>query len=419
MRSLRFSLPLLLVIPFATEVAAQNTLKAVIGLNSSQFIETLNQNPELSLTPIAGSIIPLINAQPIEISRKIDTQKNWQAYINQTVKIIHRQNQLSYQGRLLSSNYERFEILVDGQRMQLNMMDYNLLVPYKGESLKPRFSINDALAYQTYDIHWQPQLSIFLSDDHAVLKQNALIKNDAFHEVLLAHPILQLKQHQAPPSPMEKMSLIRSASMLSDSAPVEYMNNEITVPTDKDILLKARQTLLFPFKEQKLEILDSRSSADIYPNPRASAKQNIQLEQVSDLILEQDAMPGSYRTYWQHKDYLLPAGTTQLSHLRKGNKVSLKINQNQDVKASYSLVSANSFKFPSTQVWQLSLHNLSNKNQTIEVFHNTNGLLESLMLKETDSLANLSKISANKLKLSYQLVANEKIDIPYEIRLTN
>ena len=65
MRSQKLSIYLLLLAPLATDLVAQNTIKAVIGLNSSQLIEELSQNTRLSLTPIEGSIIPLLNTQPI------------------------------------------------------------------------------------------------------------------------------------------------------------------------------------------------------------------------------------------------------------------------------------------------------------------------------------------------------------------
>lgn len=420
MRSQKLSIYLLLLAPLATDLVAQNTIKAVIGLNSSQLIEELSQNTRLSLTPIEGSIIPLLNTQPIALGQIYEPGKNWQRYINQSVKVISRQNQNQHEGRLLSSNHELFDILIDGERFQLNKSDYNLVLPYKGETLSPSFSIKDQFTYQSHDLSWQPQLSIFLDDEHATLKQNALIKNMAFNDVILAHPILQLKQHQNAPSPMEKMSLnVRGASMMSDAAGVDYVNNEITVPTHQDIALKARQTLLFPFKEQKLKIEHSRLVAELYPNPRSSAEQSVSLEQQADLILKQDAMPGNYQTFWQHQDYLLPAGTTQLAHLRQGNKVTLTINQSQDVQAQFKLIKASSFKLPSTQTWQITLKNLSNKNQTIELFHNANGLIGHYQFTQPDALATMTKMSANRLKLEYLLVPNESTHIQYELSLNN
>jgi hypothetical protein len=418
MRPKSLSICLLLLTPWATHLAAQNTVKAVIGLNSSQLIESLNQNTELSLPPIEGSIIPLINTQPIAVGRINEAGKNWQRYINQTVKIINRQSQLTYEGRLLSSNQVLFEILVDNQRLQLHLSDYNLSLPYKGSTLSPSFSINDQLTYQTYDVSWQPQLSIFLDDEYATLKQNALIKNTSFNDVLLAQPILQLKQHQSAPAPIESMNL-RGAKMLSDSGSVDYVNNEITVPTNQDILLPAQQTLLFPFKQQKLKIMQSRLIAEHYANPRSHSEQSISFEQHADLILEQDAMPGSYKTYWRFKDYLLPAGMTELAHLRQGNRVTLKINQSQDIQATFKLMKASSMKLPAKQTWQLTLTNLSNKNQTIEFYHNANGLIEHYQVISSDELVKLELESANRLKLSYLLVPNEDIDIQYDVNVTH
>lgn len=420
MRPKRLSVYLLLLAPMATSLAAQNTVKAVIGLNSSQLIENLNQNAELSLSPIEGSIIPLINSQPIAVGRINEEGKSWQRYINQTVKVINRESQLTYEGRLLASNQLLFEILVDNQRLQLHLSDYNLVRPFNGLSLAPSFSINDQLAYQTYDLNWHPQLSIFLDDEFATLKQNALIKNTAFNDILLSQPILQLKQHQAAPAPIERMSLnLRGAKMQSDGGSVDYVNNEITVPTNKDILLPARQTLLFPFKQQKLKITQSRLVAEHYANPRSNSELTVLFEQEADIVLEQDAMPGNYQTYWRYKDYLLPAGNTQLTHLRQGNRVTLKINQSQDVQAFFKLVKASSIKLPSKQTWQLSLNNLSNKKQTIAFYHIANGLIEHYQVISSDELAKLEQESANRLKLSYELTPNEKVDIQYDIKLTN
>ncbi len=420
MRPKRLSAYLLVLLPMATNLTAQNTVKAVIGLNSSQLIESLNQNAALSLTPIEGSIIPLINSQPIAVGRINEEGKNWQRYINQTVKVVNRESQLTYEGRLLTSNQLLFEILVDNQRLQLHLSDYNLVRPFNGLSLTPSFSINDQLTYQTYDLSWQPQLSIFLDDEFATLKQNALIKNTAFKDIRLAQPILQLKQHQAAPASIERMSLnLRGAKMQSDGGAVDYVNNEITVPTNKNILLPARQTLLFPFKQQKLKISHSRLVAEHYANPRSSSELTVSFEQQADIVLEQDAMPGNYQTYWRHKDYLLPAGITQLTHLRKGNRVTLKINQSQDIQAFFKLVKASSIKLPSTQTWQLTLANLSNKKQTIAFYHNTNGLIEYYQVISSDELAKLEQESANRLKLSYVLVPNESVDIQYDIKLIN
>lgn len=420
MRLYRLSAYLILLAPFASHLTAQNTIKAVIGLNSSQLIENLNQEATLSLAPIEGSIIPLINTQPIEIGRIYDIGKNWQRYIDQTVKVINRNKQHSYEGRLLSSNRELFEILVDDQRMQLHLSDYNLVLEYQASKEKSPLSINDKFAYQTHDLSWQPQLSIFLDDEFAILKQNALIQNLSFNDVVLAHPILQLKQNQAMPSVLEKTSRnLQFSSMASDTGSVDYVNNEITVPTDKDIRLAARQTLLFPFKQQKLKITNSRLVAELYPNPRSNTEQAIQFEQQADLTLKHDAMPGNYQTYWQYKDYLLPAGITQLSHLRQGNQVTLTINQSQDIKAHLKLIKASSMKLPSTQVWQLTLSNLSNKNQSIEAFHNSNGLIKGFQATSKASLTELVLESANKLKLNYMLVPNEEVNIQYEVELIN
>ena len=408
----------LLIAPL--ELAAENTIKAAIGLNSSQLIEELDQEAELSFMPIEGSIIPLINTQPIDLGRIYDDGKNWQRHINQPVKVINRQNQKAYEGRLLRSNRELFELLVAGQVMQLHLSDYNLVMDYQAAKLTPLFTLNDKFTYQTYDLSWQPQLSIFLDDEYAVLKQSALIQNASYKDLELAHPILQLKQSHHVPQPSMKMARgLQMSDMATESSGVDYVKNEITVPTNQDIRLGARQTLLFPFKEQKLKLNKIRSVAELYPNPRSKAQQGIQFEQRADLILEQDAMPGNYQTYWQYKDYLLPAGITQLEHLRQGNQVTLKINQSQDIKAELTLVEASSLKLPATQTWQLSVSNLSNQNQNIDVFHNANGLIEDYQDLSKLPLTQLEMRSAHRLKLSYQLVPNEKIKIQYKLSLTH
>jgi len=408
---------LLLIAPF--ELAAANTIKAAIGLNSSQLIEELDQEAELSLMPIEGSIIPLINTQPIDLGRIYDQGKNWQRHINQPVKVINRHNEQAYEGRLLSSNHDLFELLVAGHVMQLHLSDYNLVMDYQAAKLTPLFSLNDKFTYQTYDLSWQPQLSIFLDNEYAVLKQSALIQNASYKDLILAHPILQLKQHHQAPQPSMKMARgLQLSDMATESSGVDYVKNEITVPTNQDIRLGARQTLLFPFKEQKLKLNQIRSVAEIHPNPRSKAQHAIQFEQRADLILEQDAMPGSYQTFWQYKDYLLPAGITQLKHLRQGNQVTLKINQSQDIKAELTLIEASSLKLPSNQTWQLSLSNLSNQHQKIDVFHNANGLIDDYQDLSKQPLTQLEMRSAYRLKLSYQLVPNEKVNIKYKLNLT-
>ena len=120
----------------------------------------------------------------------------------------------------------------------------------------------------------------------------------------------------------------------------------------------------------------------------------------------------------QYKDYLLPAGITQLKHLRQGNQVTLKINQSQDIKAELTLIEASSLKLPSNQTWQLSLSNLSNQHQKIDVFHNANGLIEDYQDLSKQPLTQLEMRSAYRLKLSYQLVPNEKVNIKYKLNLT-
>ena len=411
---------LLLLTPFAPELLAQNTIKAVIGLNSSQVVETLGQNSALSFNPVEGSIIPLINRQPIEIGRIYDQGKNWQRHINQTIKVSNRNNQQVYKGKLLSSNHEIFEILVEDQRIQLYLSDYNLTLPYVAKDSTPVFSKEDQLAYQTYDVLWQPQLSIFLDGKSATLRQNALIQNSSFSNITLNQPILQLKNHQNRPSPMEKMGRnVQFMSMASDEgAGVDYVQNEITVPTKQDIHLAPRQTLLFPLKEQTLPLKNARLVTEFYPNPRSRSEQIIQFEQQADLLLKQDAMPGSYQTFWQHNDYLLPAGTTQLTHVRKGNQVTLKINQSQDIKGGLTLLKADSMKLPSTQVWQLSLNNLSDKALNVDAFHNANGIIKRHQDKTEKQQTQLTLISASRLQLSYSLAPMEKVNIKYEVTIS-
>lgn len=419
MRRLTVTSYLILLTLSATPLAAQNTVKAVIGLNSSQLIESLEHNTALTLTPIQGSIIPLINSQPIEIGQIIEQGKNWQSYINQTIKVMNRHQPQSYEGRLLSTQNDLFEILVGKQILQLNLEDYNLVRPDTGRGDGPSFNINDKVTYQSGQVSWQPQLSIFLDDEYATLKQNALIRNTSYKDIQLAQPILQLKQYQHSPAPMETLGTnLRSMSMAKDSTGVDYINNEITVPTNQDILLSARQTLLFPFKQQKLKITHSRLIAEHYANPRSSVEQSIQFQQHADLILQQDAMPGSYQTFWHHQDYLLPAGTTELAHLRQGNKVTLKINQSQDIQAYFKLVKASTLKLPATQTWQISLANLSNQNQVIEFYHNANGLITSVKTLAPSELSKLELESASRLKINYLLVPNEKVNIQYEIKVS-
>ncbi|ETX11184.1 hypothetical protein MUS1_12390 [Marinomonas ushuaiensis DSM 15871] len=384
-------------------------INAVIGLSNSQVVES---GKKMSLVPNTGTVLPLQDSF-LPISNLQNTEnKNWFDEIGQKIRVEHKQRDLSYTGVLTSiENGERsFLISVNKRLTSLPMSDFYLIPLEKNDSTKTT-SVPYQVSYQTNQLSWTPQLSLIFDDNQVSLSQQAILHNNSSAVIEIQDSLLHYSRTASPQVFKAERSLM---AMDSANQGVEYQDNEISYPLNGPVLSIA------PYSNTLYSLPSSRSSIDskvqtgsLYTHSNSTGKIDISFYNQLGFTLEQDGLPGEYKTFWKRNNLLIPGNSVALNTVRANNSVEVITNKSQDITGYITLVESSSKKLPSTQTWEATIQNHSNQEQNYSIVQNTNGIIQ--ILEKSD----VAQLNANSIEISGKIKANSKKTITYKIELNN
>ena len=366
-------------------------INAVIGLNSSQIVE---DNEQLSLTPITGSLFPLsTNFRPLSYQDQ-SNQSPWFEQIQHKVRVEHKQRELSFTGTLVevAPSQQQFTLQVDNRALHLPMQDFYLLPLEQHTGSEQRLDV--PVSYQTEQLSWLPQLSLIFHGDKVTIAQQALLQNHSNQALTINNSLLHYSHQQ--PAPQFKME--RAVALMDSNAPhVNYQDNEASFKLTDKVEIAPYGNLLYPLPSSEIQIKRHQHIAQQFTHAGQNGSIPLHFNNQLSFTLKQDSMPGNYKTFWQRDGLLIPADSASFKTLRKGQDVQVITNKSQAISGELTLVSASSKQLPSRQVWRLTVKNHDQKAAEFALTQSTNGVLEVVQAN------GLKQISANSVLISGKL----------------
>ncbi|MGJ8646487.1 MAG: hypothetical protein ACSHXJ_06295 [Marinomonas colpomeniae] len=382
-------------------------INAVIGLTNSQIVESGQQ---ISLEPNAGTLLPLQDDFLPISNLQNAANKNWFDEIGQKIRVEHKQRDLSYTGVLTSieNNERSFLISINDRLTSLPLNDF-YLIPLEKSDNSETTSIPYKISYQTNQLSWTPQLSLIFDNDQVSLSQQAILQNSSSSTIEIQDSLLHYSRTSAPKVFKAERSLM---AMDSSKQSVEYQDNEISYPLDGPMLSIA------PYSNTLFSLPSSRSSIDskiqagsLYTHNNSSGKIDVTFYNTLGFTLEQDGLPGEYKTFWKRGNLLIPGNTVALNTVRENNSVEVITNKSQDIIGYMTLIESSSKKLPSIQTWEATIQNHSNEEQHYSIKQNTNSIITVLEKNK------VTQLNANSIEVSGKIKANSKKTITYNIEL--
>ena len=378
-------------------------IQAVIGLNSSQVIDTTKAG-KLTLEANRNTLLPLqenFSSMPLP---KETPFNYWLQEVERLVRVDSRLQTLSYTGVLkkVSPQSGNFLLMVKNRIVELPINDFYLVPLDKSIPAPQQDKYPQSISYQTNQLSWTPQLSLIIKGKELSFFQRALIHNNADKPIDLDNSLLHYSNTARP----TERAAMGKAVMLNDSQPasVQFNENEVTYPLAQALTLPAYSDTLYPLQTGHSQVDKKQHSAQVFTH--ANSRGDIELKFNSELsfTVNQDSMPGVYQVFWQTEDGLLiPANAIALEKLRKGTTTSINTNTSQDISGQLKLISSTSTSLPNRQVWEASLENHSNQRQAYKIIQSSNALLSI-----ENGVAGIQQNTANSVELTGTLNANEK-----------
>ncbi|BFM48885.1 hypothetical protein [Marinomonas sp. THO17] len=380
-------------------------ITAVIGLNSSQIVE---DNKQLSLTPVVGSLLPLTtDFRPLSYQDQ-SSQNQWFHQIQHQVRVEHKQRELSFTGKLVKVDLgqQQFTLLVDSRPLQLPIDDFYLL-PLEQQPL-PQNNLEVPVSYQTEQLSWLPQLSLIFHGNKVTLAQQALLQNHANQPLIIDKGLLHYSHHET----MPQLKMERTMTLMDSAAPqVTYQDNEASFKLTEQIEIAPYGKLLYPLPSSELPIKHHQHIAQQFTHASQTGSIALDFNNQLSFTLNQDSMPGTYKTFWQRDGLLIPAKVTSFETMREGQEVQVITNKSQTIKGQLTLVSATSKQLPSRQMWRLTVKNLDKKSAEFALTQSTNGVLDIIQGN------GIQKVSANSLLIAGKLNPNQEKVINYTLQV--
>jgi len=384
-------------------------INAVIGLSNSQVVESGQQ---ISLVPNIGTLLPLQdNFLPISNLQNV-THKNWFDEIGQKVRVEHKQRDLSYTGVLASieNNENSFLISINKKLTSLPMSDFYLIPLEKGDNTQVT-TIPYQISYQTNQLSWTPQLSLIFDNNQVSVLQQAILHNSSSSIIEIQDSLLHYSRTATPQVFKAERSLM---AMDSANQGIEYQENEISYPLNGPILSIAPYSNTLYSLPSSSSSIDSRvQTGSLYTHSNSAGKIDVSFYNKLEFTLEQDGLPGEYKTFWKRSNLLIPGNSVTLNTVRKNNSVEVITNKSQDITGYITLVESSSKKLPSVQTWEATIQNHSNQEQDYSIVQNTNGIIQ--VLEKSD----VTQLNANSIEISGKIKANSKKTLTYKIELNN
>ncbi|AEF54234.1 hypothetical protein [Marinomonas posidonica] len=395
-----------LILSALYQPALADPIKAVIGLQNSQVVE---DNKELTLSPVAGSVLPFAtDFRPIEYLGDA-SQRQWINQVGSKIRVEHKHRDLNYTGLLTQVNQaqQNFTLSLNNRPVTLPMNDF-YLVPLESHAKQAQNIDNLPISYQTEQLSWTPQLNLIFNDNKVTLTQQALLTNQSNQALMLESSLLHYSHHQ--PSPKFKNE--RASMMLDSAAPqVSYQDNEVVFPLADQIALAPYSNTLYALPSDTLNIQNQRHTAEQFTHSGQAGSLPLSFYNQLTFTLKQDSMPGSYKTFWQKGPLLIPANQVNLNQMRSGQTLDVITNKSQAISGHLTLLNASSKQLPSRQVWQLSVKNHDKKMAKFALQQNTNGIVDIIKANQ------VTKNSANALLIEGQLAPQQEKIITYTIEV--
>ena len=384
-------------------------INAVIGLDNSQIVES---SQHLSLTPNSGTLIPLEdNFSPITHLQN-NLNANWLDEIGRKVRVEHKQRELNYTGILtkIEQDSRSFLLTISDRPTTLPLDDF-YLIPLEQSDTKNVPATSYPVTYQTNQLSWTPQLSLIFDKDRVFISQQALLHNNSSATIEMQDSLLHYSRSSTP----QRFKAERSSLVMSDTQQeVSYQDNEISYSLGHNILsIAPYSNTLYPLPSSNSKIDKLTHTANLYTHNNSSGKIDLNFYNNVSFTLQKEGLPGEYKTFWKRDNLLIPGNTAVLNTVRTGYPLNVVTNKSQDITGYLILKSASSQKLPSTQIWQMTIENHSNKIQNYSVEQNTNGIIEVL---EGDKV---TKVNANSVGIIGKIKAHSKKTITYKIELKN
>ena len=384
-------------------------IHAVIGLNNSQIVESSQQ---LSLTPNPGTLIPLEeNFSPItHLQNSLNT--NWFDEIGRKIRVEHKQRELNYTGTLtkIEQDTRSFLLTINNRPTTLPLDDF-YLIPLEQSDIKDSPTVSYPVSYQTNQLSWTPQLSLIFDNDRVFVSQQALLHNHSSTTIKMQDSLLHYSRGSTP----QRFKAERSSLAMSDSQPeISYQDNEVSYSLGHNLLsIAPYSNTLYPLPSSNSKIDKQTHTANLYTHNNSSGRIDLSFYNSVSFTFKKEGLPGEYNTFWKRENLLIPGNKVMLNTVRTGYPLNVITNKSQDITGYLTLENASSQKLPSTQVWQVTIENHSNKIQNYSVEQNTNGIIE--VLEGND----VTKVNANSLRIAGKIKANSMKTLTYKLELKN
>lgn len=384
-------------------------INAVIGLNNSQIVENGQQ---ISLVPNTGTLLPLQdNFSPISNLQNA-ANKNWFDEIGKNIKIEHKHRDLSYIGVLKSieNSEHSFLISIDEKLTSFPLNDF-YLIPLESNTRSETATTPYQISYQTNQLSWTPQLNLIFEDNQVSLSQQAILHNNSSSMIEIENSLLHYSRTSTPKVFKAERSLM---AMDSSKPTIEYQDNEISYPLSGPVLsIAPYSNTLYSLPSSSISIDSQIQAGSLYTHNNSTGKIDVTFYNTLGFTLEQDGLPGEYKTFWKRDNLLIPGNTVVMNTVRANNSVEVITNKSQDITGYITLIESSSKKLPSIQTWEASIQNHSNTEQSYSIVQNTNGMIK--VLEKSD----ITQLNANSIKVSGSIKANSKKTITYKIELKN
>ena len=399
-------LPLLLT---SIQASAQTTsLRAVIDTNNSQIVENIAPNQAPSLSVIPGSLFPLTtNFAPITQVRAADF-RDWSSQIGQPVTVDSKQRDLSYTGKLLAIEQQNntFTLLADNKTLVLPINDF-YLIPNNTKSIErsPLPQYPSAVSYQSNELSWSPKRTLIFSNGLVSLVNSAELHNAATHSISLKNSLLHYS-----PSNQVRAKVQQSALRMSEDSRVDYADNEVTFPLHSAHLKANSDTLIKLIRQQSI-IDKSEHRVNIYTSLNSTGRIPLTFSSVLTFRLSADAFPGQYQTFWQRDGLLIPSNHTQINIARAKHPIEVTTNKSLDISGYLTLIDETSQKLPTTQTWEITLRNHSDKEKSYRIRQSMHGVISQIVGE------NIQKINASGVQIEGEIQPQSSKTILYKVSL--
>lgn len=403
---------LCLLFPLINTANAANTppIRAVINAQNSQIVEQIPTAQTPSLTVNQDSLLPLVPHFSAITQIRATNYKDWSAQLGKQVTVVNKHRDLSYGGTLINieNSNGSFALKTSNNVITLPSNDFYLVpLQTKTETKNSNAKYPDIVSYQSNDLSWSPKRTLIFTDESVTIINSATIHNAATTPISLTKSLLQYSARSninvlARQNTMPVMQSKRSAA--------DYTNNEITFPLN-NLHLKANSDTLVELNASISAIDKKVNTSNVFTSLNNMNSVPLTFLNTLYFTLSDDTLPGQYQTFWRRDGLIIPSQNTNITSARAKQSIQVATNTSFDVTGQLSLISSTSQKLPTTQIWEVTISNHSNKTQSYLVNQNVAGIIHHVKGK------NVSQNTASGLQIIGEVQGNKTQKYTYQIQL--